>query len=367
MIGKMHHQNQIFDHSQHASKLQNLRCRAPLTDIQIYDNGEVCNCCFTWLPSYIGNVMEKPLREIVEGRIAEAVRTSVSDGTFKYCSVELCPSLSEAVNLSKVSLPLTDDAGLRAAPKKKLMIYLNYDRSCNLYCGSCRNDRILHTEETAPPKLRAVHENVTAQLKELSEAGYDLNIHLTGSGDPFASPMYWKFLRELPADSRYRLGLSTNGTLMTRERLSLPYAKKVEFIGVSVDAFTEATYAKVRRGGNFTTLRNNLDELNKMARTDLLPALRSWRINFVVQKDNFREMADFAKWALSFSTMPKVWFNLIADWGHLQSDQFNEKAIWSKTHPDHAEFIEVLQDPIFDAPRILIGNMSKYRAAKKLS
>ena len=87
----------------------------------------------------------------------------------------------------------------------------------------------------------------------------------------------------------------------------------------------------------------------------------TFKTNFIVSTPNFREMADFAKWQISeYDQLTKVWFNCIADWFHLGQERFDELAVWKTTHPDHAEFLEVLKDPIFKHPKVALGNLSRF-------
>lgn len=199
------------------------------------------------------------------------------------------------------------------------------------------------------------------QVQELLNDGYEITLQVTSAGDPFASPFYWQFLQSIKGTEKFKVRLTTNGTLMTRARLDWPYAQQIDHIEVSVDAFTSPTYQKVRRGGNFQALRSNLENLDEMILKNELRQLKWWKLNFVVQADNYHEMADFAQWALQFKKLNYVWFLLIYDWGHLPKQEFNSKAVWHSDHPEHTRFIEVLKNPVFDDSRIIMGNLASLR------
>ncbi|MCC2678694.1 MAG: hypothetical protein K0R29_1270 [Pseudobdellovibrio sp.] len=350
-----------FDNSKHADKLKKVTCDIPFRSFHIYPEGNVANCCFYWMPTILGNITKKTLKEIINDERSMAAKKSVTDGTYKFCNGEICPSMVNYTANGKVEHPLLPIEDLHTIDQKDIILMFDFDHSCNLYCGSCRNDRILYSLENAPPHLKLVHECLMKQVAELLDDGYKITIQATSSGDPFASPFYWQFLQSIRGDEQYKVRLTTNGTLMTRERLQHPYAKKIDHIEISVDAFTEETYVKVRRGGNFTALKKNLQNLDEMVMNGDLPELPGWKVNFVVQTDNFHEMADFAKWALEFKKLNYVWFLLIYDWGHLKKEEFNQKAVWHKNHPQHREFLKVLRDPVFDDKRIIIGNVAALR------
>lgn len=206
-----------------------------------------------------------------------------------------------------------------------------------------------------------MHNSLIQQVHDLLNDGYEITLQVTSVGDPFASPFYWNFLKDIQPSENFKVRITTNGTLMTRDRLAYPYAQKIDHIDISVDAFTELTYNKVRRGGNFTALRNNLVNLNEMVLNSELSNLKSWGLNFVVQTENYKEMVDFTKWALSFNKMNRLWFLLIYNWGHLSADTFSQKAVWKEQHPEHHKFLEVLKDPIFDNNNIVMGNLTSLR------
>jgi hypothetical protein len=76
-------------------------------------------------------------------------------------------------------------------------------------------------------------------------------------------------------------------------------------------------------------------------------------------------MVDFANYHLQFKEIDKIWYNLIADWGHLDNSfgkgTYDDKAIWKKEHPENAKFIELLNNPVFSNSRIDLGNANTFR------
>lgn len=350
----------FFDNTQNKKKLEKVYCRVPTTEIHIYDKGKMANCCFSWLPTYIGNINEIGILEAIESQIAREIQSSVNDGSFKFCDSKTCPVLGEYINYDKIIEPLIISEKSKKPELKSILLYLDYDPSCNLYCGSCRTGKIHYTFDSAPDHLVKTHEKVFEQINLLLARDYKLTLNITGSGDPYASVIFWDLLQKLPDHPNLYIHLSTNGTLMTAERLHFPYAKRVEFIGISIDAATEKTYSQMRRGGSFYSLANNLTTLDYMINKGYLPQIGGWRANFVVQSGNYHEMIKFAEWLLSYKSIGQVWFNLIADWGHLTPSEFEEKAIWKSTHPDNAKFMEIIKDPIFSHPKVFLGSMAAH-------
>ena len=50
-------------------------------------------------------------------------------------------------------------------------------------------------------------------------------------------------------------------------------------------------------------------------------------------------------------------FSLILDWSVMPAATYEDKCVWKITHPEHEDFLKVLQDPIFLEDGINLGNM----------
>ena len=126
-------------------------------------------------------------------------------------------------------------------------------------------------------------------------------------------------------------------------------------ICVSVDAACEATY-KLNRGGSWQQLQDNLAFISS------LPGVKL-EMNFVVQTNNFKEMPDFVKLAFGYSAK-FIFFAGLRNWnapkritGAVFSDlDHQSRAVHLPSHPQHEQLIEVLRDPIFRDPRILLAD-----------
>ena len=112
-------------------------------------------------------------------------------------------------------------------------------------------------------------------------------------------------------------------------------------------------------GGNWDVLLKNCDFLN--TKQDYFPQFKI-AYHFVVQASNYKEMITFSNMVLDrFSNAQGINFKLVADWGTWSKQDYEQQAIWKTTHPEYEQFLEVLRDPIFDHPKMLLGNVSAYR------
>lgn len=357
----------IFEHSpEDRLRLQNRVCPIPFQDINIYEDGFVSLCCYTWQPTYIGNVNETSLYTMVQGQIVRDIQATMFDGSYKYCESKLCPDLANYISFGQsynlLDKRADDFLSRMEGVKKTVSIFLNYDKSCNLECPSCRNEKILFTDKDRPASVQLTHDNAIKSIKELLEQNFQVQLNITGSGDAFASPLYSTLLKSLRDEDNVSLKLQTNGVLMTPDRFTPTMMRKTHYVNVSVDASTEETYRIVRKGGSFRAVQKNVADFDKLASAKSFWVHFGWQLNFVVQTENFLEIPDFARWVLSLKSRPVGWFNLIADWGHLGQKRFENKAIWREDHPRHREFLAVLCDDVLLEPQLKLGSLAPYVA-----
>ena len=322
-------------------------CNYPFAGMDVTQNGNVYVCCADWLPIPIGNIFETPLTDIWTGKMATDLRISILDQSFRFCGPS-CPFLSKPrgpVSLEKISSP---------PPLEWVKeLRLSYDPTCNLKCPSCRAAPIGSDTNTKLIHQKVIESNNLQKTKLL---------YVTGYGDPVASNYYWPLLcnlENLPTNPNLIVRLHTNGLLLTPEKwkeLGKNSAKIVN-IAVSIDAACENTY-NLNRGGSWQRLHDNLAFISK------LPGIRL-EMNFVVQANNFKEMPDFVRMAFRYSAQ-FIFFAGIRNWRAPQryndtqllfSDlEYQARAVHLPSHPQHAQLIKILQNPVLNDPRILLAD-----------
>lgn len=342
-------------------------CVAPFGKIEIMPQGAITMCCYSWLPRYCGNLLTDIPAEIMSNAVRIEVQQGMRVGDFHSCTRH-CPYLETYRHTEDpierlwplVPLEVFDDR----VRGNWYNVFLTYDQSCNLQCPSCRNGLIWHKQSDPEfAGMSQVHERAKQLIDHLLDEGHRVQLHITGSGDPFASLLYWNYMQELaskPIKPRLGLAIATNGVLMTRENLELirPLWPSIDSMNISVDAATDETYRVVRKGGNFQKLRDNLDAFDELNSSGCFPNLSHWQTNLIVQRDNFRELKQFVEWQLGYRSLNVVWTNLIAKWGHMDDDQYAGMAVWMDGHPLRDELREILRDPVFRDSRVFLGNMT---------
>ena len=347
-------------------------CPQPFTQFDLYEDGRVYACCNAWLPTPIGNLNHSGVMDIWNSQTSQAIRRSILDGSYKYCDHKVCPAIQSGslpTLEASATNPLFRDAivnGNLEAAEAPGFINLCNDASCNLYCPSCRPERINHPSGKEYEKRQHLQDLLEAELfTQPTERPFVVSV--TGSGDPFASAVFRKFLYGLNGHDfpNLTINIQTNGVLLT-ERSWIRMQNihdNIQTIIVSYDAATPATYAKTRRGGNWDLLMENTARLGRLRESG---ELRFLRLDFVVQQANYREMAEFIQLGKKLNA-DRVTFSMVLDWGTWPPAVFREQCIWRQDHPEFEEFLELLRDPVFDDPFVDLGNISEYRALAQKS
>lgn len=332
-------------------------CVQPFKHIE-YFKDHATLCCPTWLSTqlkYKKNEDGSLNYDVWNSDTANEIRKSIMDGSYSHCSKTACPHLSTLIHTKKPSgffiekekLPFTmfdgfvvDDKNISSGPGS---INFTYDDSCNLKCPSCR----LHVIMAKPNEIIEI-DNITDFIKtKASKEARKLAI--TGSGDPWASKSFRKFLFEFDPKLWPNLDdiyLTTNANLFTKKnwdkiKNAQPFVKSVE---ISIDAATKETYEKKTRiGGNWEILMENLDFISSIS------TIQNLRCSFVTQLDNFHEMREFAELIHKkfekriqkqhYSEATLVYFGKIYQWEHMNSESFLKKSVWRPEHEKYDDFV----------------------------
>lgn len=318
--------------------LNDYTCSVPFSSLEIH-NDSFFVCCPSWLPTGFKRT-EYTLDSIWKSEKLQDIRRSVLDGSFEYCDKEQCPFLSKLINEGIPFNPIIEKSKLQySSIVSKFdgpeVLMLNFDRTCNYKCPSCRVDLIVES-------INGI-KNVQKTIEEIDE--YYSNdvkkIYITGSGDPFVSVGFRNYLRNFDP-SKYPnlkgIHLHTNASMWNKDMWESMsnihrYVKSCE---ISIDAATKETYEnKTRLGGNWDTLIENLKFINT------IPKLTSVKTSFVVQDTNYTEIETFYHLMRSiFGFKAQIFYGKITNWGTYSEDKFNEKKIWDINHPEHYKFVK---------------------------
>ncbi len=212
---------------------------------------------------------------------------------------------------------------------------------CNIACKMCREVPGENTisKEQSEKNWNELYRNLS-HLKV---------VHLGGTGEPLIQDESLHFLFNVTKESASNLEcvyLITNGLYLTEDIWNQfsPYVKDKLELQISVDAATEGVYRSVRRGGDFKRLLRNLEFLKDRT-------LRSFTLSMCVQKDNFRDMREFINFSRRYNARPI--FGQVLACPSLACDL--------PEHPDHEEFLKIIEDDEFQAPDVIDYFISRLR------
>ena len=296
-------------------------CPRPFDTVLVDKNGSCFACeCTAWLPQSIGNLQVSSLSDILDSGMAREIRNSIEDGSYRYCNDRQCMYL---MDLSRVGWSAD-------RPATRLReIRLAVDDSCNLACPSCRLDKIFLKGGRSLTRRMLLIDKI---IDYIGKCSGQLNIHIGSDGDPFASLIYRYFMRQVPDLPNLSYTLQTNGLLIKQMYHRVTHIfNNLKTLNISIDGATEQTYEKLRRGGRWSKMKENLKfvtELKSKHGFDL-------HLHMVVQRDNWREMPLMLELAESHN-VDRVYYNPIQDWS--VSNKFEEIKV-----PEHLdEFRSVL-------------------------
>ena len=318
--------------------LNDYLCSVPFNSLEIHSN-KLFLCCPSWLPNSIKSD-EYTLDKLWNSEPVIDVRNSILDGSYKYCDKNLCPHLSKLINEGVESGPIQHKS---KSPYKSSFIenntpdniIMNFDRTCNFKCPSCRVDLIVESSNG----IKTINKTIDEIDKTYSQ--YVKTFYITGTGDPFVSVGFRNFLRNFNPKKYPNLKnihLHTNASMWDNEMWeSMPNVHKyIKTCEISIDAATKDTYEnKTRIGGNWDTLINNLKYINT------IKTLNSIKTSFVVQDSNYKEMSEFNNMIQNiFGIRAQIYFSRIINWGTFSEDEFLTKQIWNPNHSLYLDFLK---------------------------
>ena len=304
-----------------------VRCPRPFDTVLIDKQGSCYACeCQAWLPQSIGNLQLRPLADILGGDTHRHLQGTIEDGTFRYCNEHRCTHLRHGMGW---------DEG------RPFQVRLAIDDSCNLRCPSCRNGMIFHKEGSAYRRGIKLADRVNDWL---ATCDTPVQVHIGSDGDPFASHVYRHFMEHTPVRDNITYTMLTNGLMFQEFHTRVPHVMRgMTQLGVSIDGATQATYERLRLGGRWDKINENLESMRQQKREHGFEFV----MHFVVQRHNYHEMRDIIYLAERYE-VDRLWLNKIEDW-NVMSD-WSEQDIFNPEHPEHERFQEQLErvKPLLD-------------------
>jgi radical SAM protein with 4Fe4S-binding SPASM domain len=267
-------------------------CSKPWTSFEVEHDGTVMPCCMAKVAC--GNINRNSIGEVWNGEGFREFRGKMANGEWRDICRPECPRLRGALDDSVIPQNELFAANYRknqAEIARRATVLESWPRIwkatastfCNLDCIMCYQDRA---------DLRALPETFFQQMEMLYP--FMQEVEMVG-GEPFAIKRLRTLMSEFPVE-RYpdaRFALVSNGTVHDEKTIGVVRRLNVSWMAISVDAATPATYARIRRGGNF---ENTMAGIRKWIALGMQKGF-AVHLAFCVMRDNVKEMPAFASLA----------------------------------------------------------------------
>ena len=166
---------------------------------------------------------------------------------------------------------------------------------------------------------------------------HPIQVHIGSDGDPFASHVYRYFMEQTPERENIKYSILTNGLMFKEFHTRVPYViNNLNELGVSIDGATQDTYEKLRLGGKWDKINDNLECIAELKQRHNFRFI----LHFVVQKDNYHEMEDIILLGKKYNA-DRVWLNKMEDWN--VNPNFGDVNIFQASHPLHEDYTNRLK------------------------
>ena len=284
------------------------RCNITHYTVTIDNQGNCFLChCDGWLPISVGHIMDfNCLEDVWQNDISRTIQKDIDDKKFTWCSVDVC--------------------GIRNSWvwREFYFVSINTDESCNLRCPSCRIELI--RKDKGPEYEKKI--TWTMHIIQLLEK-FEKRCHvvMSGNGDPLASRVYRAFVLNMKPMQNITFQFKTNGLLMRKLLPKSPILSQITEYSISVDAGDCDTYEKVRLGGSWEQLIDNLNWVKETAQR----YSASVHLNFCFQNSNYNSVSAFADVCKQYGFDGQI--RRVEDWGTFKD--FQKENVLNSNHPNH--------------------------------
>jgi len=308
--------------------------------VDLLGNVGLCGC-EGWMPVRVGNLFQQSIAEILGSTLSQDIRASIGRGSYEYCNGAVCSTISMDQLIGIESLSEHHQLAVAQPNNWSLpeQIYLSGDSTCNLTCPSCRTQVFKITEDQVEEQLRlgqTLKDNLFANSSD-----QPVVLHVSTSGEVFASPLLLKFISSIESEKfpNLKLWLQSNGLLAPRSWHKLgSMGDRVDNITVTVDAAQEHTYQKLRRGGKWADILESLTWIkNKKIENGM-----SLHLRMVVQQDNIDQLMEFYELGQNYLA-DQIDYVRITNWGTYSKQEFEQIDIFNPAHPDRDRAMLKLQ------------------------
>lgn len=275
-------------------------CLVPFTTIILEPNGNVGVCRLHGTDEAIGNLKDNTIEEIWNGQALRRWRQEFLNENPEICKTSINNNHCNLCIENNTLLEHVEFRDIQTSPIKKLTA--NFNGFCNLKCIMCDIWKLPNGHYTEDNFWKSARKNIFPNLHEIDML----------SGEPFLQDDTYKLMREVSnVNDSCQWSITTNAhwKLNTKIKKHLDLIKVKNLI-LSIDSVTEETYSKIRVGGRLKTVLENVTLLLAYQEERLQNGQSSLNLyaNFLIQKDNWQEIASMIKYCADKGIMPFISF-----------------------------------------------------------
>ena len=172
-------------------------------------------------------------------------------------------------------------------PDRPLQLNLEITSRCNLKCKMCFKSYSEIQQREGELSLEDIN-----LLMNQAEKLQIPSIWLSG-GEPTLHPYFSDIIKTVSNVNPLDFWVVTNGTNLTDSLIADILSSKITWLSISIDAFYDETYKRIRKGELETVKRGVLNFLERRnERKQRLPFLR---VSYIEMNENLGEMNDFIR------------------------------------------------------------------------
>jgi MoaA/NifB/PqqE/SkfB family radical SAM enzyme len=162
---------------------------------------------------------------------------------------------------------------------------------CNLACTHCPHPSFKKSGHYGGRSLDPAL--IRKAIDEVAGFGRGVvqQVRFTSEGEPLLHRSIFAILEDAATRAGTVVSLTTNGALLTGDRIDHLIATGIDFVDISLDAFTPETYARIRVRGDLAVTRANVERL--IERVHATSSALRVVVSYIEQPENVDETAAF--------------------------------------------------------------------------
>jgi MoaA/NifB/PqqE/SkfB family radical SAM enzyme len=275
-------------------------CLVPFTNIILEPGGDIGVCRHKGTEFIIGNVRDSSISDIWNNHFIQGWRKEFLEHSPSICAKEIAHQKCNLCPHNNELLDFVDFNSVQSKPFLKLTANLN--GFCNLKCQMCHVWKLPNGFYNEENFWRPGREGFFANIKEVDML----------SGEPFLQDDTFRLIDEISMinpDCSWMFTTNAHWSFNEKLRLSLDKIK-IKYIVFSVDSLDEVTYHKIRYPGRLSTVLKTIESLLEYnrSRESSPQGATEFHLNFLAQRDNWREIPDVISYCLNRSIFPFITF-----------------------------------------------------------